>query len=188
MRRTLTYGEWEAEFDKIKYTAFRLELQPAYHVEEEQRSLRDFLAGRLAEPTDDERVYPWRQMVRELTARGGRMERVRVFEDPPTDYQRWLRWVSKGNVEAGEVQWYVTRQQAHEFGLLPAAGNVDWWLFDSGRLLEMHFGEDGKMVKRELVTDPDVVVQANAWRDLALCNARRIAGAVPAEEVREQAG
>jgi hypothetical protein len=176
VRRPLTNEEWWNEFSKIRYTAFRLELQPAYLVAEEQGPIRRFLAGEVTDPwegKDDE--HPWRKLVRELTQRGGRIERVRVFEDPPTDYQRWLRWISAVNVAEGEVQWYVTRQQAHEFGLLPTAGNVDWWLFDSDRVVEMYFDAEGKRYRTELVTDPEVVVQANAWRDLALYHARRLA-------------
>ncbi|MGH3646809.1 MAG: DUF6879 family protein [Micromonosporaceae bacterium] len=180
--------EWWTEFTKIKYTAFRLELQPAYLVPEEQEPVRRFLAGEVTDPWQDEdRKHPWWKLVTELTEGGGRMERVRVFEDPPTDYQRWLRWTSAVNVATGEVQWYVTRQQAHEFGLLPAAGNVDWWLFDSDRLIEMEFDQEGRRVRTELVTEPETVVQANAWRDLAIYHARRIAGEVPPKEVRGKA-
>ncbi|MGH3647288.1 MAG: DUF6879 family protein [Micromonosporaceae bacterium] len=189
MGRVLNDDEWESLFDQIKYTAFRLELQPAYDVSYEQEPLRRYLAGELTDPWKyKDETHEWCRLVSALTQRGGRMERVRVFEDPPTDYQRWLRWASEVNVAMGELQWYVTRQQAHDFGLLPPAGNVDWWLFDSEKLIQMHFQPDGQKLRYELVDDPATVVQANGWRDMALYHARRIEGAVPEKEVREQVG
>jgi hypothetical protein len=63
---------------------------------------------------------------------------------------------------------YLTRQRAHEIGLLPAAGNTDWWLLDSSRLIAMHFDDEGHRIKNELITDPAVVIQACMWRDLAV--------------------
>lgn len=87
---------------------------------------------------------------------------------PPTDYQRWERWIGRWNVEAGEKMHYLTRAKAYEIGLLPAAGDVDWWLLDSSRLIMMWFDEVGHRISNELVTDPATVVQACAWRDLAV--------------------
>lgn len=189
MGRLLNDEEFLSEFTKIEYTAFRLELQPVYRVADEQVSIRKFLAGEPMDPAADiEGCKPWWKLVGELTERGGRMERVRVFEDPPTDYQRWERTLGKWNEDAGEVIWYITREQAHEIELLPAAGNVDWWLFDSQELVQLHFDSDGNRERTELVTDPEAVVQANVWRDLALYHARRIGTVGPVEEVRDQAG
>ncbi|MGH3736673.1 MAG: DUF6879 family protein [Micromonosporaceae bacterium] len=171
----LTDDEWLALFDDIRYTAFRLELQPAYNEPNEKDSLRRFLAGEQVVSDDIPGWATWVTIVRSLTERGGRMERVRVHEDPPTDYQRWERALGDANVEAGEVIWYLTREQAHQSGLLPDAGRVDWWLFDSHKLVQMHFDEEFTRVRNELVTDPAAVVRANVWRDLALCHARRLA-------------
>ena len=180
MGRLLNSEEFWSLFTEINYSAFRLELQPLYREDEEEESLRKFLAGEPTDPAVDvEGCLPWWELVRDLTRRGGRMERVRVHEDPPTDYQRWERWLGRWNEEAGEVIWYPTRAQAHEFGLLPAGGDVDWWLFDSHRLVQMHFDADGNRIRTELVSDPEAVVQANVWRDLALYHARRLAAAEP---------
>jgi hypothetical protein len=99
------------------------------------------------------------------------MERVRVQEDPPTGYQRFERWLDQWNIPAGETMRYMTRQRAHEVGLLPAAGHDDWWLLDSDRLIVMRFAPGGRRVANELVTDPETVLQACKWRDLAVHHA-----------------
>jgi hypothetical protein len=96
------------------------------------------------------------------------MERVRVQEDPPTDYQRFERWLDQWNIPAGEVMRYMTLQRAREAGLLPAAGVNDWWLLDSARLIVMRFDGSGCRIASELVTDPARVLQACQWRDLAV--------------------
>lgn len=168
MGRPLTAGEWAATLDDFEHSAFRLELQPAYRVDHESGLFARFMAGDRTPPLDDQASLDWFAKVRRHVAAGKRFERVRVFEDPPTDYQRWLRWVSRWNVEAGEHQRYMTRRKAYDVGLLPAAGDEDWWLFDSARLAVMRFGPDGRKVSSELVTDPERVVQACMWRDLAV--------------------
>jgi hypothetical protein len=62
----------------------------------------------------------------------------------------------------------MSRQCAHEVGLLPQAGEDDWWLLDDDRLVVMRFSDDGRLVENELVTDPEQVAQACAWRELAV--------------------
>ena len=152
----------------FEHTAFRLELQPAYREEDESDAVPRFLAGTPDPPTESPGLRAWFAQVAEQTRQGKRIARVRVHEDPPTDYQRWERWIDPWNLEAGEAIRYLTRQRAHEIGLLPAAGDQDWWLLDSRRLIVMRFDDIGNRVHDELVTDPAIVVQACAWRDLAV--------------------
>lgn len=168
MRRSISRTEFKEQIRSFEHTAFRLELQPQYLEPGEADWVQEFLAGRPHDPRDDAGFMGWYHYVTELTADGKRMERVRVQEDPPTDYQRWERWLGTWNVEAGEQMRYTTRQRAHEVGLLPAAGQTDWWLLDSCRLILMSFDEHGNRTGDELVTDPEMVVQACMWRDLAV--------------------
>jgi hypothetical protein len=169
------FGELLRTFER---TAFRLELQPAYNEPVERETVARFLAGDPEPPTAVPGLAPWFDQVARLTAEGRRIERVRVHEDPPTPYQRWERWVGQWNIRAGEVIRYLTRAEAHEIGLLPAAGNVDWWLLDSSRVILMRFDDEQHLVESELLDDPVVVAQACAWRDLAVHYAQ-------AEQVRE---
>lgn len=154
--------------DGFDHTAFRLELQPAYLEPSEADTFAKFLAGSPEPPTNVPGLRAWYEQVAEQTRQGKRIERVRVHADPPTDYQRWERWIGQWNTEAGERISYLTRQKAHDIGLLPTAGSRDWWLLDSRRLIVMSFDSEGRRIHDELVTDPAIVVQACAWRDLAV--------------------
>jgi hypothetical protein len=164
----LTQAEFSAALRTFDHTAFRLELQPAYREPTEQETVAKFLAGEPESPTEVAVLRAWFDQVSELTSLGKRIERVRVHDDPPTDYQRWERWIGSWNIAAGETIRYLTRPHAHEIGLLPAAGTQDWWLLDSNRLIVMRFDDIGRRIHNELVTDSATVVQACAWRDLAV--------------------
>lgn len=64
----------------------------------------------------------------EVSASGRTMDRVRVHDNPPTDSQRWLRWLGKWNSDAGEQIAYLDRSVAIEAGLVPAEGfGDDFW-------------------------------------------------------------
>ncbi|HEV2928899.1 MAG TPA: hypothetical protein VGW74_09410 [Propionibacteriaceae bacterium] len=167
MRRLLTKSEWAAEIATFDHDAFHLELQPTYLVED-QAAFQRYLAGDHTPPTDDPSIRDWLAGIARQAAAGKRIERVRVFEDPPTEYQRWERWFGRWNEEAGESIRYMTRQRAHEVGLLPAAGDEDWWLLDSSRLVVTRFDAAGRAVEDELITDPERVTQACTWRSLAI--------------------
>jgi hypothetical protein len=138
----------------FEHTAFRLELQRSYSVPAEAERVSRFLAGDLTPPTDMPAAQAWFNQVAAQAAEGKRIERVRVQEEPPTPYQRWERWYGHWNTEAGESIRYMTRQRAHEVGLLPAAGDDDWWLSDSCRLMVMRFDNEGRRIETELVATP----------------------------------
>ncbi|HEV2377356.1 MAG TPA: hypothetical protein VGS19_34980, partial [Streptosporangiaceae bacterium] len=158
-------------FAGFQHTAFRLELQDAYVEPCEQALLAAFLAGHPFPAADVPEMQAWYDQVATQAREGKRVERVRVHREPPTGYQRFERSLDKLNLAAGESISYLTRQQAYAIGLLPAAGGRDWWLLDSSWLLLMSFDEDGQRIRNELTSDPAVVVQACAWRDLALHHA-----------------
>lgn len=100
-------------------------------------------------------------MIREATAAGRRFFRVRVVSTPLTDYSRFGVFCSKHTNAAGEDIRYLTRDHAAE---LP---NYDYWLFDSRKLIRMHFDDDERFLGGEIIEDPAVIVQHNYWRDAA---------------------
>lgn len=165
MRQRLTVAEFGALFFEVKDNAFRLEVQPYYSVPEEEEPVRRYLAGQPLLPPDDPGYVGWLDFLRERTGAGIRIERVRVQDEPPTDYQRWERWAGRWNIAAGEVIRYMTPADAARAELpLP----YDWWLFDSRRLFIMEFDPNQTLLGGELLDDPAVVVQHCAWRDLAV--------------------
>jgi hypothetical protein len=161
------FGELMRTFER---SAFRLELQRAYSEPSEHDTVARFLAGDPQPPTEVADLVEWFEQITALTAAGRHVERVRVHEDPPTGYQRWERWMGAWNIRAGETIRYMTREKAHQIGLLPAAGDRDWWLLDEQLLIVMTFDDRGHRLDTELVTSPEIVEQARAWRDLAVQN------------------
>jgi hypothetical protein len=162
----------EAEFYRrlfnFQRTAFRFEAQRIYHEPEEHEAVVSFAAGDPRDPTELPSLKLWFERIRDLTDRGRRMTRVRIHDDPPTDSQRWERWIGTWNAAAGEQIYYLTRTQADEAGLLAFLGATDLWLLDERDLIVMSFDGEGRRVRNELVTDPNRVKQACAWRDLAV--------------------
>jgi hypothetical protein len=168
MATPLTDAGFSAALADFAHTAFRLELQRTYLVPDEDGALERFLAGDPPTLAELGGLRTWFEQVAQQIGEGKRMERVRVHDEPPTDYQRFERSMDRWNLDVGETLHYLTRQRAHEIGLLPAAGPDDWWLLDSTHLIIMRFDPDGRWIGNELETDPAAVVRACAWRDLAI--------------------
>lgn len=171
----LTAAEFGHLLAGYEHTAFRLELQPRYSEPEEADLVAMFLAGQRPDPRI---IVPelgqWFDQVARQAREGKRMERVRVHEDPPTGYQRFERWLDQWNIPAGETMRYLTRTQAHQIGLLPGAGTSDWWLLDSCRLIIMWFDDEGHRIQSIMTTDPESVIKACRWRDLAVHHSTRV--------------
>lgn len=119
-----------------------------------------FLAG---EPDDLPWMQSWLDMLREAAVAGRRFARVRVVTVPLNDYSRFGVWCAQFTGGAGEDIRYLTRDQA-DVAELP---NQDYWLFDSAKLLRMHFDEQDRFLGGELVEGAAEIVQANYWRDAA---------------------
>jgi hypothetical protein len=167
--RRLSEEQFGEALGSFAHTAFRLELQPAYAEPCEAGLLAAFYRGERPDPVAAvPELRDWYRQVADQAAEGKRVERVRVQEDPPTPYQAFERWLDQWNIPAGETMRYLTREQASVTGLLPAAGSDDWWLLDSSRLIVMRFDREGHRISNLLVTDPETVLKACAWRDLAI--------------------
>jgi len=152
--------EFSQLFHTFEHTAFRLEVRDRYDAPYENESLRKFLAG---EPDDLSWMQDWLTMIRAATAEGRRFARVRVVSMPLTDYSRFGVWCAQFTNGAGEDIRYLTRDQAQDEGL----PNHDYWLFDSRRLVSMHFDDADRFLGGEVIEDPAVIVQHNYWRDMA---------------------
>jgi hypothetical protein len=178
MRRVLTDGDFGTEFWQqlatYRHTAWRWENQPVYTITDERANFEAFLAGHPADPMEDPYLSPWMRQVAEQTAGGRRIGRVRVVEEPPTEYQRWELWLDRWNTAAGERIDYLTRSRADALGTTPF-GDCDWWLFDDERLMVMHFDAAGRRVHVELSNEERDLAPARRWRGRVLDVASRLA-------------
>lgn len=159
----------ESEFVELlatfRDTAFRLEAQSAYATSTaEAEALAEFVAGDPQPPEAHPIWRAWLDGIRELTSHGKKISRVRLLDDPPTDYQRWAMWCTRYHVDAGEHIQYLSRTDAGRFGI-PSA---DWWLFDDDHLVFMLFTDDGQLESMTLITAPHVIARHCSWRALAI--------------------
>lgn len=179
MSRQLTPKDFNNLFRFFEHEAFRLETRPVYLVEVEQEPFAAFLRGELRPATDLPYYVAWLDQIRQATRSGRRVARVRVMEEPPTDYQRWEAWIGSFNVDAGEDIRYLTRGAIRA---LDIPDHYDWWLFDSTDLALMRFDPDGHPLGGEIVSDPDLIAQHCAWRDLAVAHSTPVAECPTAQE------
>lgn len=114
------------------------------------------------EPDDLAWHQNWLAMIREASEQGRRFRRVRVVGLPLSDYSQFGLWISQFANEAGDDIRYLNPDQA-EIDL----PEHDYWLFDSRKLVKMHFGGDDRFLGGEMIADSPVIVQHNYWRDVA---------------------
>lgn len=114
-------------------------------------------------------MQSWLDMLREANAAGRRFARVRVVTLPLTDYSRFGVWCAQFTGGAGEDIRYLERAEAEVAGL----PGDDYWLFDSSKLVRMHFDQADRFLGGEVVEDPAEIVRANYWRDAAWHHAIR---------------
>ncbi|MEU4539235.1 DUF6879 family protein [Streptosporangium sp. NPDC023825] len=148
--------EFRQLFLAFEKTACRIEARESYHSAEEAEPLRRFLAG---EPDDFAWLGVWLERVRTLTARGKRLERVRVVSTPLSDYSRFGLNVSRATVEAGENIHYLHRDTMRDLGI----PQKEFWIFDAETVASLHHGERGEFLGAELVTDSEAVAEYQEW-------------------------
>lgn len=142
-----------------KREAFHLELQDSYDSPGENEVFRNWLEGG---PEDDYGWFQgWLSTVRDLTARGAVMRRVRVVTEPHTDYIRWELELARLNAEAGEQIGYVPRHLVDAKRLT----TFDWWLLDDQAVTFTVFTPAGQIAGSVATEDPRIVAYCQEVRD-----------------------
>jgi len=165
---SVTSPEFDVLFTGFSHTAYRLETLQVYDVSYEIEPYRAFLAGR-PRPRDAAK-NAWTAMLAASAAEGKIVQRVRLVQEPLTDYSRYeLEWSYPPNVAAGE-----------DIRVLPAdlpdpgapvqtlAVMQDYWLFDSSDLWIMRYDRDGRFLDIQQVREPWAIVTHARLRDAAL--------------------
>ncbi|WP_262063044.1 DUF6879 family protein [Streptomyces sp. STR69] len=147
-------------FRDFQAAAFRLEVRTSYGIPEEDEPYRRFLVG---EDPGLDWFEPWLRLMREETAKGKRVERVRVVDEPPSDYLRFELWGTPQNLAAGEDIRYLARSLVANLGL-PL---YDFWLFDNRTVALLKFGENDRFLGVALSDDPAEIQRHTSYRDAA---------------------
>ena len=146
----LDADEFWRYFEDFTTLAWRWETQPTYTMPSEQQNVSNFLAG---QPKPDNHNASWHDDIRAWAQRGKTLARVRVFSEPLTDYQRYQAgWTIPGNVAAGEDVRILAAPLAVNLGL----PKYDFWIIDSKTVVHLNFEPDGRLIDRELITNPDL--------------------------------
>jgi hypothetical protein len=164
----MTQEEFYRELYGITRTAFRWEALPAYALGYERENFARFLAGAPVPPPEIDWWRPWLDQIARMTADGKLFSRVRVVDQPASDYQRWMIWTGRWNIEAGERIIYMPRSTARRLAL---STEYDWWLLDDARLIVMRYTRSGEIADKQLITDAGLIARHREWRDLAVLNA-----------------
>jgi hypothetical protein len=176
----LTGAEFDALFDNFTTSVARLEALPAYAVGgAEGERLRAFHEG-LPRPLRSVRTDPWLARIAVSTVMNGKSwTRVRVVDEPMTDYQRYQMQSHRESQAVGEQVRIIHRSKAGDVG-------PDFWLFDEHTdhplAVLMHYHPDGRLDRRQLVDQPSQIAELAA-------RMRRIdAGAVSLNEFLAASG
>ncbi len=137
-------------FSTFRETAFHLEVEDSYSTPEESGPFGCFLRGK---PDDYVWHQPWLQSVREATAAGKRINRVRVVTVPHGDYTRWGLTVAPLNIDAGEDIRWLPRDRVDPTDLTAD----DFWLFDNSRVVFTVFEPNGRFAGGAATTDSTIV-------------------------------
>ncbi|MFL1431607.1 MULTISPECIES: DUF6879 family protein [unclassified Nocardiopsis] len=159
MADLVTGADFTDLFRRNRHTAWRLETRTYYGKLDEDRPFQEWLTGK--EP-DLEWFTPWLRMVREETATGKRMERVRLIDDPPSDYLRWELWGTPYNLGAGEDIRYLPRTHP----IVAELPDHDFWVFDSRTVARLAFDGD-RFLGVHLSEEPSEILAALQARDAA---------------------
>jgi hypothetical protein len=149
----VTPEEFDALFDRFRLTVARLEALPAYDVGgQEAVRIQAFREGR-PRPVRSVVTDPWlaRIAVSTITA-GKRWTRVRVVDDPLTDYQRYQLTSHQEAQAVGEQVLIAPRSVVGDVG-------PDFWLFDESEpdahAVVMRYDAQGHWLGASVVTDLD---------------------------------
>lgn len=144
----------------FRRTAFKLEVRRSYGIASEDAAFQDFRNGR--EPGIDW-LSDWLDSARRHTAAGKRIERVRVVDDPPSDFLRFELTITPHNLAAGEDIRYLSRDKAAQLSL----PHQDFWIFDEATVLVVHFAGDDTFTGVESIKESSVVRRYLAAREAA---------------------
>jgi hypothetical protein len=129
--------------------AWRWECLPSYGVEREQPVLLAWHAG---EPKPADISTGWHERVRRITESGRTIGRVRGLRYPLSSYtQMELEWAYPGNAAAGEVIGVLDLTE-HDHGM----PDYDFWLVDDQHVIRMNYDDDGRLIGRELLDNPEL--------------------------------
>lgn len=155
----MTPEDFDAHFDRFGHSVVRLETLPVYDVGGSEAERIDAWRHHRPRPERSVRTSPWLARIAVTTAAGKSWRRVRVLDDPPTDYQRYQHDSYVESQAAGEQITVAVRRDVGDVG-------PDFWLFDAGTrdafAIVMRYDDEGHWVGADHATDPAALDEMHA--------------------------
>lgn len=125
-------------FETFERYAFRLEALPRYIVENEQESFATFLKEGTASKESD-----WSDLVTRNIADGKKMERLRLFSEKLTDYERYETQVYSGPAGGEKIRTALKKDYADTY-------LYDFWFFDDEWIAQVNYEVDGTFINFDI--------------------------------------
>lgn len=143
-------------------TAFRLEQRGSYDVGGDEAARLAAFREHRPRPERSVRTNPWLARIARTTAAGARWRRLRVLDEPLTEYQRYQVFGGTyvESQTAGDETLIVSRRLAAPWLRYEGGQRTidDFWVLDQGRPTELvvalDYTGDGRFAGNRVVGDP----------------------------------
>jgi hypothetical protein len=171
----------EEFFALFRRSAWRLEALPAYGTAESVPAFGTWLkTGELVPLAERPAKIAWMTAVREATAQGRRLGRVRILHQPRVPFEDYELATYPENVEAGEDVRIADAAEHSDLTVL----DTDFWLLDDELVLVMDYDDDGRFRDLAPTRLPSVLRMARRRRDFAIARSVLLARYLATHEVR----
>lgn len=142
-------------FETFEQYAFRLEALPQYIVDSEKESYTRFLQTGVAALDSD-----WADFVSKNISKGKRMERLRLFSEKLTDYERYEIQVYSGPAGGEKIRTALRKDHINEY-------RHDFWFFDDKWIAQVNYEQDGTFLNFDVrEATPEEYGMYEYWRSV----------------------
>ena len=143
-------------FETFEKYAFRLEALPQYIVSSEKDTFAHFLETGIVRPSDNE----WAELVKKNIDAGKKMERLRLFSEKLTDYERYEIQVYSGPSAGESIHTALKKDYIDQY-------QYDFWFFDDEWIAQVNYEADGTFVNFDVRrATSDEIEQFQYWHSV----------------------
>lgn len=122
-------------FETFECSAFRLEALAHYIVPEEKEPFKYFQETGLVKESDEE----WTKLVKANVDAGKKMERLRLFSEKLSDYERYEIQAYSGPSAGESIRTALKKDYQDEYA-------YDFWFFDNKWIVRVNYEADGTFI------------------------------------------
>jgi hypothetical protein len=147
----MTKSSFEEAWRKAKKTIFRLEALPEYNVAGDLTLFERWKKGKL-ELNRGSKI--WLNNLKKTKEKGVKIQRVRVFPSPISDYIKYeIDFWKYSSEEITFLEEKEYKKIIEKSGFIPK----DFWLFDDDTLFIFYYDKEGHFIKEELISDEVII-------------------------------